>query len=74
MPETRWLIITPRRFDVSVVVPDRDVGIRLEIDHETTGFLEGTELAIRMTPTEARMLARMLDKTADAAEAGVPRA
>jgi hypothetical protein len=69
MAEPRWLIITPQQLAISILVPGRDVAIHLQIDHEATGFVEGMELAIRMTPTEARQLARLLDKTADKAEA-----
>ena len=69
MPETRWLIVTPQQLAIEVFLPDRSVVVRFQLDHETTGFLKGTELAIRMSPNEARQLAFQLNSKALAAEA-----
>jgi|HubBroStandDraft_1064217.scaffolds.fasta_scaffold472059_2 hypothetical protein len=73
MPEEkRYLVITPNNLGFSVLNPDRDVGLHLDLDPEHTGLL--IDVVIRMTPTEARQTAQTLIRKADEAEAGLPRA
>jgi ethanolamine utilization microcompartment shell protein EutS len=73
MSEKRYLILTPPQIGYSIVNPDRDVLLHLDLDREETGLI-GVEVVIRMTPTEARQVARGLLRKADEAEAGLPRA
>jgi ethanolamine utilization microcompartment shell protein EutS len=70
--EKRYLVITPNQLAFSILNPDRDVTVHLDLDPERTGLL--VDVVIRMTPTEARRIAETLVRKADAAEAGLPRA
>jgi hypothetical protein len=70
--EKRYLVITPNNLGFSVVTPDRDVCLHLDLDPAHTGLL--IDVVIRMTPTEARQTAQTLLRKAAEAEAGLPRA
>jgi hypothetical protein len=70
--EKRILVITPNNIAISVINPDRQVCIRLDLDPVHTGLL--IDAVIRMTPTEARQIGNILLQQAEKAEAGLPRA
>ena len=70
--EKRYLVITPNQLAFSILNPDNDVAVHLDLDPERTGLL--VDVVIRMTPAEARRIAETLVRRADAAEAGLPRA
>jgi ethanolamine utilization microcompartment shell protein EutS len=72
--DERFLIITPENLAFSVLNPNRDLLVHLDIDPQHFGLRPGLGLAIRMTPTEARRIAQTLARKADEAEAGLPRA
>jgi ethanolamine utilization microcompartment shell protein EutS len=73
MSGKRYLVITPKDIGLTVINPDRDVAIHLDLDDEQAGLL-GIDVMIRVSPTEARQIARALTRKADEAEAGLPRA
>ncbi len=58
------------------VDPDGEpsVLIHLEIPDNQLGLAPGVSLALRMTAAQTRILAAALDRKADEAEAGLPRA
>lgn len=68
-----WLIINPEKL-LLAVGPHRHVFVQLRYPHEQTGLAPGVELAIEMTPAQARTFAKKLVRKADEAEAGQPRA
>ena len=68
----RYLVITPNELSFSVLNPNRDVCVHLDLDPARTGLL--IDVGVRMTPAEARKLAQTLLRKADEAEAGLPRA
>ncbi len=72
MSDKRYLVITPNNLAFSVLTPDRDVAVHLDLDPKHTGML--IDVVIRMTPTEARRIAEVLTRKAGEAEAGLPRA
>ena len=72
MTDKQYLVITPNHLAFSVLNPDRDVAVHLDLDPARTGLL--IDLIIRMTPTEACRIADTLTRKADEAEAGLPRA
>jgi hypothetical protein len=63
-----WLVINPEKL-VLAIGPGRNVFIQLQYPHEQTGLVPGTELAIEMTPAQARAFASQLSRKADEAEA-----
>jgi ethanolamine utilization microcompartment shell protein EutS len=71
--EKRYLVITPDKVAVSVLNPERDVGVHLDLDPGESGLL-GIEVVVRMTPTESRRIAALITRKADEAEAKLPRA
>lgn len=73
MAEKRWLVITPSQIR-GVATADGAVVVELDVSDRETGLAPGLGLMVRLTPTEARHIARLLDNMADAAEAGSPRA
>ena len=68
-----WLVLNPGKL-LLAVGPGGNVFVLLLYPHEQTGLVPGTELAIQMTPTQARRIAHQLLRKADEAEAGLPRA
>jgi hypothetical protein len=68
-----WLVINPEKL-LLAVGPGGNVFVQLQYPHEQTGLVPGTELAIQMTPAQARGIASQLLRKADEAEAGLPRA
>jgi hypothetical protein len=63
-----WLVITPEKL-VLAIGPGGNVFVQLQYPHEQTGLVSGTELAIEMTPAQARAVAGQLVRKADEAEA-----
>jgi hypothetical protein len=63
-----WLVINPEKL-LLAVGPGNDVFVQLQYPHEHTGLVPGTELAIQMTPAQARVFANKLLRKADEAEA-----
>ena len=61
-----WLILTPDQMGFGVLNPARDVLVSLDLG-AWTQFV-GRKIAIRMTPSEARMLAEKLARKAAEAE------
>jgi hypothetical protein len=72
MSEKRTFVITPKNLAFSIVNPDRDVIVALDLDPKQSGLL--IDVAIRMSPNEARLVGATLIRKADEAEAGLPRA
>ena len=70
----KWLTITPLDIAVGVLKPDRSVAVQLRIYPDHLHLAPAVGVALRMTPTEARRIARLLQKMADEAEVGLPRA
>jgi hypothetical protein len=70
MPNTK-LILTPDQVAVSVLPEQGMVFLELDLG-QWDQFLEH-ELAIRMTPEQARQIAAALNRKADAAESGSRR-
>jgi hypothetical protein len=66
MPEKRTLILTPDKVAIALLPEQDAVLLRLDMGNWDQ-FLEH-DLAIRMSPIEARRIARALTKAADAAE------
>ena len=73
MAQGRLLFLPPDRLGV-LITPHRTIGLRLDYDREDTGLAPGVTLAVELTPNEARHLAEVLQRKADEAEAGLPRA
>jgi hypothetical protein len=69
-----WVTITPQDISVGVLKPERSVAIQLLIHPDHLHLAPAVGVALRMTPAEARRIAKILQKTADEAEAGLPRA
>lgn len=67
-----WLVITPDKL-VLAIGPGNNVFVQLQYPHEHTGLVPGTELAIEMTPAQARVIAQKLLRKADDAEAAQRR-
>jgi len=72
MPEKKFLVITPDQVKIGPGL-DGDVVAEILAPEQDTGLL-GVGLLLRMTPAEARHIASLLNKKADEAEAGLPRA
>jgi hypothetical protein len=56
------------------VGPNREVVVKLIGLEEAAGMTPGLGVMMALTPTEARRFADALHRTADKAEAGLPRA
>ena len=69
MPEKRWLILTAD--NVGFATNKSDVLMRL--DFQSAGVFPELEVAIRMTPSEARLIARELRKRANVVQAETRR-
>lgn len=63
----KWLIINPERL-LLAIGPERQVFVQLQYPHDQTGLAPGVELAIQMTPAQAREIAKKLLRKADEAE------
>jgi hypothetical protein len=76
MPEEieKWLTITPQDITVGVLTDDRSVAVQLRIHPEHLHLAPAVGVALRMTAAEARRIAKLLQKKADEAEVGLPRA
>ena len=70
----KWIVITPQDISVGVLKPERAVAVQLRIHPDHLHLAPAVGVALRMTPTEARRIAMLLQRTADEAEAGMPRA
>jgi hypothetical protein len=70
----KWLTITPQDIAVGVLKPGRSVAIQLRIHPDHLHLAPAVGVALRMTPTQARQIAKKLARKADEAEAGLPRA
>lgn len=70
MSEKRCLILTPDNLSLAIHKSDVVVGL----DFSSAGVFPELEVAIRMTPSEARLIAAALIRKAGEAEAGLPRA
>ena len=57
-----WLIINPEKLDIGIG-PKGNVFVRLCYPHEQTGLLPGVDLAIEMSPAQARELASQSRQT-----------
>lgn len=57
-----------------MVTLKRTVGVKLDYPRDVTGLVPGLHLGIELTPTEARDFAAWLQRKADEAEDGLPRA
>jgi hypothetical protein len=69
----KWLTITPLNIAVGII-PDREVAIQFLIHPDHLHLAPAVGVAVRMTPTQAREIAKKLARKADEAEAGLPRA
>jgi hypothetical protein len=72
MVEKRVLIVTPDRYTVGVVNEDWSVALQFDLGGEL-GLFPEIDLVLRLAPKEARALADVLQRKADAAEAGRSR-
>jgi hypothetical protein len=70
----KWLTITPQEIFVGVFAGDRSVAMQLRIHPDHLHLAPRVGVALRMTAAEARRIAKLLQKTADLAEDGLPRA
>lgn len=73
IPITRFIVVTPDSLGLAVG-PNREVVIKLLGLEKAAGLTPGLGVMIGMTATEARQFAQALIRTADEAEAGLPRA
>ncbi|HEY5064349.1 MAG TPA: hypothetical protein VIJ04_05900 [Xanthobacteraceae bacterium] len=73
MAEKRILVVTPNQYSVGVVNQDWSVGLKFDLGGEL-GLFPELDLVLRLAPTEARALASVLRRKADAAEAGQSQA
>jgi hypothetical protein len=64
MGERKILAVTPREVRVGAAQQGSAVLLRVDLDQQETGLL-GIELALRMSPVEARLIARQLVRAAD---------
>ena len=75
MPEIdKWLVITPMDISVGVQTMDRSVAMQMHIHPDHLHLAPAVGVALRMSPAEARRIGKLLQKKADEAEAGLPRA
>ncbi len=72
MAEKRLLIVTPDKYSVGVVNEDWSVALQFYLGGEL-GLFPEIDLVLRLAPNEARGLADVLRRKADAAEAGSSR-
>lgn len=72
IPE-RFLVITPESLELGVAT-DRNIVIRLRGLEKEAGLTPGLGVMIVLTATEARKLAQSLNRKANEAEDGLPRA
>lgn len=63
-----WLVLNPERL-LLAIGPGDNVYVQLQYPHEETGLALGVELAIQMTPAQARKIAHQLIRKAQEAEA-----
>ena len=70
----KWLTITPQQIGVGVLTADRSVVMQVRVHPDHLHLAPAVGVALRMTPAEARRIAKLLQKKADAAEVGLPRA
>lgn len=70
----KWLTITPMDIAVGVLTPDHSVAMQLRIHPDHLHLAPAVGVALRMTPAEARRIGKLLQKKADEAEVGLPRA
>jgi len=63
-----WLILNPEQL-LLAIGPGDNVYVQLQYPHDQTGLAPGVELAIQMTPAQAREIAQKLIHKADEAEA-----
>jgi hypothetical protein len=70
----KWLTITPRDISIGVLTADRSVAVQLLIDPDHLHLAPAVGVALRMSPAEARRVGKLLQKKADEAEVGLPRA
>jgi hypothetical protein len=66
--QVTWLILPPEKL-VFAIGPEDKVYVQLRYPHEDTGLAPGVELAIALTPAQARAFADRLLRKADEAEA-----
>ena len=64
----------PRDVAVGVLKPTRSVAMQQLIDPDHLHLAPAVGVALQMSPAEARRIAMLLNKKADEAEAGLPRA
>ena len=67
-----WLVLNPEKLAIAIG-PGNDVFVQLQYPHDQTGLAPGVELAIQLTPVQARQFAQKLLRKADEAEAIQPR-
>jgi hypothetical protein len=70
----KWLTLTPTDIAVGVLKDTRSVAIQLRIHPDHLHLAPAVGVALQMTPAEARRIAKLLQKKADEAEVGLPRA
>jgi hypothetical protein len=63
-----WIILPPERL-IFGVGPEDKVFVQLQYSPDQTGLPPDVELAIALTPSQARAVADRLDRKADEAEA-----
>jgi hypothetical protein len=63
-----WLILPPEKL-IFGIGPEDKVYVQLQYSHDQTGLAPGVELAIALTPAQARAFADRLLRKADEAEA-----
>jgi hypothetical protein len=72
-PPTKFFVMGADALDLGVG-PNREVVVKLIGLEEAAGMTPGLGVMMALTPTEARRFADALHRTADKAEAGLPRA
>jgi hypothetical protein len=65
--EKRWLILSAK--EIAYATTNGEVLLHLILADASAGLMPEVELGLRLSPDEARGVARMLDKKADEAEA-----
>lgn len=70
---SKFICFTPDNLAIGVA-DDKNVIVKLLGAEKEAGLTPGVGMMLVLSPTEARRFAQALNKTADAAEEGLPRA
>lgn len=66
--EQRYLILTAKQFYLGVLEKTRDVMIQFDLSEADVGLFPEIQLALRLSPDEARQFASALVRKADEAQ------